>query len=184
MVSQPAQFTLTLEEAQYIQALQYERQARFARQGTKLKIASIIVPVVAVGLIIAIDWFAFNGAMPFWFFFGLFCAYLFGFFTLVLVMRMSMADAKKRMLLQVQQVWEPRTVSIGETGLSQVQATSRAELGWPAVASIDKKSELLIFWLANLSSIVVPIRAFAGETDAEAFEAEARRLVGRPGGCA
>jgi hypothetical protein len=173
----PSTFVLTPDEAAALQALQSARQARFARQGTKLRLAVVLVPVTALVALFAADRIVFGGNMPFGIYLGLIAAYLFGSFTQGFVVKMSVSDTKRRMLLETPQVWEPGTVTITGEGLRQVAESSEVLWTWSAIGPIKRASAMLLLWLGRFSVVAVPLRAFETESDAAAFEAEARCLV-------
>jgi hypothetical protein len=85
------------------------------------------------------------------------------------------------MLEETPQVWEERTVELGDDGLVQAMETSRMLTAWPSVGSIERKPDMLMFWLTNFSAVALPLRVFNSLAEADAFEAEARRLAGGAG---
>lgn len=141
------------------------------------KLISVAIPIVALASLFAFDWFGFSGRMPGWLYFGLIAAYLFGTFAQMLAMWVSISDTKRRMLSAAPQVWEERTVELKDEELVQTTETSRLLNAWSAVTSIERKQDMIFFWLANFSAIAVPLRAFASPEEADIFEGEGRRLA-------
>ena len=177
MASNPAPFSLTVDEATLVQGEQARRQTTFAQEGASLKLLSLAVPAVSIGLLIAIDKFLFAGAMPVGFYVGLTIAYLMGLFVQLAVMMSSMAETKRRMLAATPQVWEERTIRLEADGLAQDTPSSQALFRWGGIQSVARDDTFIWFWLTEFNAVAVPLRAFASSEDAVAFEAEGLRRV-------
>ena len=177
MINQPAPFALTESEAVRVQQHQSLRQAQFARKGRMQRIASVVVPVFALAVLFATEWFVYDGAMPGDLFFGVIIAYLFGLFSQILLMKLFIADTKSRMLQSVPQVWETRHITLDDSGVHHLSDTSKTTYAWSSISEIENKDNILFLWIHAFSAIVIPHRAFATSQDVTAFEAEARRLA-------
>ena len=173
----PETFTLTQMEAEKAQAVQFARQTAFARGGANLRIVAVAFPIIAIGLLFAVDWFVLNGNTSSWCFLGLLVAYLLGTFMQVLAARITVTETKKRMLKQTPQVWEQRTVEIKEDGLNQLTETASSLFYWSAIKSIERHGEILFVWVTEFNPVVVPDRAFLSKADTKVFETEVRGLA-------
>ncbi|MCH9765554.1 MAG: YcxB family protein [Alphaproteobacteria bacterium] len=177
MTRQPTPFALSETEAHTLMGVQSQNQAQFARGGKVQRWGAGVAPIVALGVLAALNWCVYDGAMPAPLFFGILLAYLFGLGTTILTLVLFTKDTKARMLRATPQVWETRTITIDEAGLRQKTDTSQATFLWSGINKIDVTDTMLLVWIHKFSAIAIPHRAFPNIADARAFEAEARKLL-------
>ncbi len=177
MVANPHPFELSEAEARRVMVVQSDRQTAFAREGARVQRMTLFVPFALVAAMLLLDRFVLGETTPGWVFFGLIAAYLIGSFVQILAMAVTMKETKLRMLVATPQVWEQRTISIDNDGLAQDTPTSRSLYSWNAFRSMEREDDILWLWLTEFNAVVVPLRAFESEHDANAFEAETQRMI-------
>jgi hypothetical protein len=169
-IVQPETFTFTDPEAAAVQAAQLRRQAKVAGSNPVLRIVvSIAVPVVMVGVVIAIDQIAYDGAMPMSLFVTLMGMFVAGMVTTVFAYRLNLQSTKRQIREKTRQVFEPRTVRLTDEGIEQALSELRAMHLWGGIDRAELDSGLIQVWAGNLLVSAIPARAFPSPQDAQAF---------------
>jgi hypothetical protein len=177
-VVQPETFTFTDAEAAAMQSAQMAQQASVARASPVLIAASIAVPVLLFAGLIGIDRLWFGGDMPMSLFVSLLAAFVAGMFTMGLAYKLTLEASKRRMRRAIRQVFAPRTVRFADDGIEQALPELRTIHAWAGVERVERRGDLIQLWSGPVLLMAIPVRAFPGAADAEAFLAACRGKIG------
>jgi hypothetical protein len=168
-IVQPETFTFTDPEAAAVQSAQMRRQAKVAGSNPVLRIGSIVVPVVMVGVVAAIDQISYGGAMPISLFVTLMGIFVAGMATTTFGYWLNLQSTKRRIRQKTRQAFEPRTVRLTDEGIEQALPEFRAVHLWSGIDRAELDSGLIQVWAGNLLVSAIPARAFPSPQDAQAF---------------
>ncbi len=168
-IVQPETFTLTDQEAAALQSANMARQAQVAGSNPVTRIGSIVVPVVIVGVVVAVDQLWYGGAMPLSLFVTLLAVFVAGMATQTVGFWLNLQASKRRIREKTRQVFEPRTVRMTDEGIEQALPEMRSVHLWSGIDRVEQVSGLILLWAGNLLVSAVPMRAFPSQQDAQAF---------------
>jgi hypothetical protein len=180
-IIQPETFTLTVEEAAAVQSTQMVRQISVAGTTPVMRYGSIAAPFVIIGVIAAIDWTWYGGAMPISLFVTLMAVFVAGMATQTIGYWLNLQATKRRLIEKTRQVFEPRTVRLTDEGIEQALPELRSVHVWNGIDRVEQASGLIFLWAGNLLVSTIPVRAFPSEQDAQAFLDACRARTGGAG---
>jgi hypothetical protein len=170
-VVQPETFRLTDQEAAAVQSVQMARQMKVAGTSPVVRYGAIAVPFVIVGVVSAIDWIAYGGALPASLFVTMMALFVAGMATQTVGYRLNLQATKRRLRDKTRQVFEPRTVRLTDEGIEQALPDLRSLHLWSGIDRVDlgQASGLILVWAGNLLVSAIPLRAFPSEADGRGF---------------
>jgi hypothetical protein len=168
-ILQPETFTFTDQEAAAVQSAQMTRQAKVAGSNPVLRIGSIAVPIVIIGVVYAIDLIWYAGEMPMSLFVSFMAVFLAGMITMIVGYWLNLQSTKQQIRQKTRQVFEPRTVRLTDEGIEQALPELRSLHLWSGIDRAELDSGLIQVWAGNLLVSAIPARAFPSPQDAQAF---------------
>jgi hypothetical protein len=177
-VVQPETFVLTDTEAAQLQSTQLAQQQKVTGTTPVIRIGSIVVPFVIIGLVYVIDLVWYGGAMPVSLFVTLMAVFVAGMATQTAGYWLNLQATKRRVREKTRQVFEPRTVRLTGEGIEQALPELRSVHLWSGIDRVEQASGLILVWAGNLLVSAIPTRAFPSEQDAQAFLDACRSRAG------
>jgi hypothetical protein len=104
-------------------------------------------------------------------------AYLGGFFALHYELS---RDSKRRRVafFRTDPMYrEPRLVMLREDALEYASASFTAQYSYRAFTDVEVTQDFVLGWLGSAAAALVPVRAFANRSEAEAFAGDLRRRI-------
>ena len=177
-VVQPETFVLTDTEAAALQSAQMAQQQKVAGTTPIIRYGSIAAPFVIIGVVAAIDWIWYDGAMPASLFVTLMAMFVAGMATQTVGYWLTLQASKRLMREKTRQVFEPRTVRLTDEGIEQTLPELRSVHLWSGIDRAEQASGLVLVWAGNLLVSAIPARAFPSAGAAQAFLDACRRNAG------
>jgi hypothetical protein len=177
-VVQPETFTYTDAEAAAVQSVQMARQVKVAGTPPIVRYGSIAVPFAIVGVVFVIDQVWYGGTMPMSLFVTLMAVFVAGMMTQTAGIWLTMRASKRRIRQQTRQVFEARTVRLGDDGIEQASPHLRSVHLWSGIDRVEHVADFIQVWAGNLLVSAIPARAFPSQADAQAFVDACRQHAG------